>query len=243
MRTPKVRNRTVPAFIYVVLPYALVAFSAYTFLRAYHDHEWTNVVFAGVNAILGCYAIVAFIGIRHSLVDIWVNVVSWLYKPQRHAPTPARRLPEPDRPRPRAEWRLGARALSRLCRPPPHAESQAAGGDDDPDRPARRAPAGRTSRRANAVTEPRPRAGAEPPADTRDQLLMRERRALRRSDAGNGRAAPHGARAAAFAVSWGSPCTSRSICSRLRFLVSGTFQAKKTIAQIPKNAYSQNVSA
>ena len=45
--------------------------------------------------MLGFYAIVAFIGIRHSLVDIWVNVVSWLYKPQRHAPTPARRLPEP----------------------------------------------------------------------------------------------------------------------------------------------------
>jgi cellulose synthase (UDP-forming) len=95
IRTPKVRDRTVPAFIYVVLPYVLVAFSTYTFLRAYHDHEWTNVVFAGVNAILGFYAIAAFIGIRASIVDIWVNVVSWLYKPQRHAPAPARRLPEP----------------------------------------------------------------------------------------------------------------------------------------------------
>jgi cellulose synthase/poly-beta-1,6-N-acetylglucosamine synthase-like glycosyltransferase len=94
MRTPKVRDRTVPAFIYVVLPYLLVAFSAYTFLRAYNDHEWTNVVFAGVNAILGAYAIVAYIGLRHSLVDIWVNVVAWLYKPQRHAPAPARRLPD-----------------------------------------------------------------------------------------------------------------------------------------------------
>jgi hypothetical protein len=94
MRTPKVRNRTVPAFVYVVLPYLLVAFSGYTFWRAYSDHEWTNVAFAGINAILGFYAIVAFIGIRHSLVDIWVNVVSWLYKPQRHAPAPARRLPD-----------------------------------------------------------------------------------------------------------------------------------------------------
>ncbi len=91
MRTPKVRNRTVPAFIYVVLPYALVAFSAYTFWRAYNDHQWTSVVFAGVNAILGFYAILAFIGIRHSVADIWINVVSWLYKPQRHAPAPARR--------------------------------------------------------------------------------------------------------------------------------------------------------
>ena len=97
MRTPKVRDRTVPAFIYVVLPYVLVALSAYTFVRSLHDHEWTNVVFAGVNAVLGSYAIVAFIGLRHSLADIWINVVSWLYKPQRHAPAPARRLPELDR--------------------------------------------------------------------------------------------------------------------------------------------------
>ncbi len=94
MRTPKVANRTSPAFIYVVMPYILVAFSAYTFVRAYHDHQWTSVLFAAVNAVLGTYAIIAFIGIRDSLVDIWVNVVSWLYKPQRYAPAPARRPAE-----------------------------------------------------------------------------------------------------------------------------------------------------
>ncbi|HEX3804283.1 MAG TPA: glycosyltransferase family 2 protein [Solirubrobacteraceae bacterium] len=94
MRTPKVRNRTVPAFIYIVLPYVLVAFSVYTFRRAYTDHQWTNVIFAGINAVLGAYAIVSFIGIRESLVDLWVNVRSWLYKPQRYAPAPARRAVE-----------------------------------------------------------------------------------------------------------------------------------------------------
>jgi len=91
MRTPKVRNRTVPAFMYVFLPYVLVAFSAYTFNRAYHDHQWTNLVFAAINAVLGAYAIVSFIGIRASIVDILVNIVSWLYKPQRAKPAPARR--------------------------------------------------------------------------------------------------------------------------------------------------------
>jgi len=90
MRTPKVRNRTVPAFVYVVLPYCLVGYSAYT-LKVAWDHElWANAIFAAVNAVLGAYAIVAFIGIRHSLVDIWANVVSWLYKPQTFKPTPAR---------------------------------------------------------------------------------------------------------------------------------------------------------
>ena len=44
-----------------------------------------------INGVLAAYAIIAFVGIRHSLVDIWVNVVSWLYKPQRYKPTKARK--------------------------------------------------------------------------------------------------------------------------------------------------------
>ncbi|MBS1887835.1 MAG: glycosyltransferase [Actinobacteria bacterium] len=82
MRTPKVRNRTVPAFMYVVLPYLLVGWSIYTFKVAWDNGLWSNAVFAAINGLLGAYAIVAFIGVRTSLVDIWVNVVSWLYKPQ-----------------------------------------------------------------------------------------------------------------------------------------------------------------
>jgi cellulose synthase/poly-beta-1,6-N-acetylglucosamine synthase-like glycosyltransferase len=82
IRTPKVRNRTVPAFIYVVLPYLLVAWSVYTFKVAYQHDLWSNAIFAAINGVLGTYAIVSFIGVRDSLVDIWANVVSWLYKPQ-----------------------------------------------------------------------------------------------------------------------------------------------------------------
>lgn len=90
LRTPKVRDRTIPGFVYVVLPYLLVAFSAYTFVLAWRNDLWTNAIFAALNGALAAYAIVAFIGVRHSLEDIWVNVVSWLYKPQRPAPVPAR---------------------------------------------------------------------------------------------------------------------------------------------------------
>jgi cellulose synthase/poly-beta-1,6-N-acetylglucosamine synthase-like glycosyltransferase len=82
MRTPKVRNRTVPAFMYVVLPYLLVGWSVYTFKVAYQHGLWSNAVFAAINGVLGSYAIVSFIGVRDSLVDIWTNVVSWLYKPE-----------------------------------------------------------------------------------------------------------------------------------------------------------------
>jgi cellulose synthase/poly-beta-1,6-N-acetylglucosamine synthase-like glycosyltransferase len=91
IRTPKVRDRTVPAFIYVVLPYVLVAVSVYTFLQASHHHMWADSAFAAINAVLAGYAIIAFIGIRTSLADIAINVVSWLYKPQRYRPAPSRR--------------------------------------------------------------------------------------------------------------------------------------------------------
>lgn len=70
MRTPKVRDRTIPAFLYVVLPYLLVGFSAYTFKLAWDRGLWSNAIFAAINGLLGAYAIVAFIGIRNSLVDM-----------------------------------------------------------------------------------------------------------------------------------------------------------------------------
>jgi cellulose synthase/poly-beta-1,6-N-acetylglucosamine synthase-like glycosyltransferase len=90
MRTPKVRDRTIPAFIYVALPYLLVAFSVYTFKVAWENNLWSNSIFAAINGVLAAYAIVAFIGVRNSFVDLWTNVVSWLYKPQGPGPTAAR---------------------------------------------------------------------------------------------------------------------------------------------------------
>jgi cellulose synthase/poly-beta-1,6-N-acetylglucosamine synthase-like glycosyltransferase len=107
MRTPKVRNRTVPAFLYVTLPYLLVGWSVYTFKVAYEHDLWSNAVFAVINGVLGAYAIVAFIGVRNSLVDIWVNVTSWLYKPQGPKKMAAR-APSALQPTPEgtANWEL-----------------------------------------------------------------------------------------------------------------------------------------
>jgi cellulose synthase/poly-beta-1,6-N-acetylglucosamine synthase-like glycosyltransferase len=82
-RTPKVRSRTSPGLSFVVLPYVLVAFSVFTLLGAYDRGHWVNAAVAGLNAVLAGYAILAYIGVRNSIVDVWVNVVSWLYRPQR----------------------------------------------------------------------------------------------------------------------------------------------------------------
>jgi cellulose synthase/poly-beta-1,6-N-acetylglucosamine synthase-like glycosyltransferase len=82
-RTPKVRNRTVAPLAFVTVPYLIVGFSLWTVWRDLtHGHQ-AHAAFAGVNAVLASYAIVAFVGLRHSLVDVWMNVVEKLYKPAR----------------------------------------------------------------------------------------------------------------------------------------------------------------
>jgi cellulose synthase/poly-beta-1,6-N-acetylglucosamine synthase-like glycosyltransferase len=85
-RTPKVRSRTTPGFTFVVMPYVFVAFSALTLIADIQRDRWVNAVMAAINGVLAGYAIVAYVGVGNSIVDVWSNVLSWLYKPQRSAP-------------------------------------------------------------------------------------------------------------------------------------------------------------
>ncbi|MGO1401591.1 MAG: glycosyltransferase family 2 protein [Flaviflexus sp.] len=80
-RTPKVQDRTAAPGIYVFIPYVIVGFSVLTFIRDYQAENWGNAIFAATNAILCTYAIIAYIGIRASLVDMVLGVVNWLYVP------------------------------------------------------------------------------------------------------------------------------------------------------------------
>jgi cellulose synthase/poly-beta-1,6-N-acetylglucosamine synthase-like glycosyltransferase len=91
-RTPKVRSRTAPSLLFVLTPYVFVAFSVLTFLSDYGQERWINAFFAGLNALLATFAIVSYIGVRNSIVDVAVNVLSWLYAPQSGPKrTPVRR--------------------------------------------------------------------------------------------------------------------------------------------------------
>jgi cellulose synthase/poly-beta-1,6-N-acetylglucosamine synthase-like glycosyltransferase len=90
-RTPKVRSRTTPGLTFVLMPYIFVAFSVFTLITDIHRDRWVNAVLAALNATLAAYAIVAYIGLGNSVVDVWNNVVSWLYKPQRSPEQLARR--------------------------------------------------------------------------------------------------------------------------------------------------------
>jgi EAL domain-containing protein (putative c-di-GMP-specific phosphodiesterase class I)/cellulose synthase/poly-beta-1,6-N-acetylglucosamine synthase-like glycosyltransferase len=97
-RTPKVSNRTVAPLFFVIAPYLVVGLAGWTFYYAYERMRWENMVYAGLNVLLAGYAIVAFIGLRHSVGDVWAHLRDMLSKP---APKPApsvrrRRASAPD---------------------------------------------------------------------------------------------------------------------------------------------------
>ena len=87
-RTPKVRQRTIPALSFIVAPYVIDAVAGYTLWRDVVDRHWVNGVFAAVNVALLSYAIVAFVGLRHSFLDVVRHVQLRLYKPVRPAARP-----------------------------------------------------------------------------------------------------------------------------------------------------------
>jgi len=93
-RTPKVKNRTASPLLYVVAPLAMVAFSLFTLWRDWNAQNWGNAAFAAFNATLAIWAIVSYIGIGATIVDIWLGLTKPLYvekgkKRDAAAPAPA----------------------------------------------------------------------------------------------------------------------------------------------------------
>ncbi|MFN3217401.1 MAG: glycosyltransferase family 2 protein [Acidimicrobiales bacterium] len=80
-RTPKVRNRTVAPFLFVVLPFVLAIWSARTLLRDIDEEAWIHGAFAGLNLAMITYAVIAMVGLRHTLVDVVVNTRDFVWRP------------------------------------------------------------------------------------------------------------------------------------------------------------------
>jgi cellulose synthase/poly-beta-1,6-N-acetylglucosamine synthase-like glycosyltransferase len=78
-RTPKVKNRTAVQMLYVVTPLLIVGFSLFTLSRDIAAQNWGNAIFAGFNAFVASWAILAYIGIGNTLMDIWLGLTNWLY--------------------------------------------------------------------------------------------------------------------------------------------------------------------
>jgi hypothetical protein len=78
-RTPKVSNRTATPLLFAVAPFLIIIYSIFTFDRDYYAHNWGNAAFAAVNALAASYAVIAFMGVRNSVVDIVLGVIERLY--------------------------------------------------------------------------------------------------------------------------------------------------------------------
>ncbi len=78
-RTPKVKNRTTSPMLYVVAPLLIVGFSLFTLWRDETAQNWGNAAFAAFNAFVAAWAILAYIGVGNTLIDIWRGLTNWLY--------------------------------------------------------------------------------------------------------------------------------------------------------------------
>ena len=87
-RTPKVQNRTAAPALFVLAAYLIALFSFWTLYNDVTERNWSNGAFALVNGVLTSYAIVAFIGVRNSLVDVAAGIAHWVRVPVP-APRPA----------------------------------------------------------------------------------------------------------------------------------------------------------
>lgn len=101
-RTPKVADRTATPLLFAFTPFLIIGWSIWTAWRGWINGFWGNVVFGAFNATTAAYALLALVGVRFALVDIWLGFVERLYvddKPREVVRVRRRRAaPEPATP-------------------------------------------------------------------------------------------------------------------------------------------------
>lgn len=80
-RTPKIKDRTVSPMLYVISPHLIIGISLVILWRGIVLENWGNAAFAAFNVITATWAVVEFIGIKNSVVDVWLGIKNWLYVP------------------------------------------------------------------------------------------------------------------------------------------------------------------
>jgi len=78
-RTPKVKNRTATAWLYLVSPLLIIGFSAFTLWRNIEGENWGNAAFAGFNTFAASWAVMSYIGIHNLFADLFATLIDWLY--------------------------------------------------------------------------------------------------------------------------------------------------------------------
>lgn len=80
-RTPKIKDRTVSPMLYVISPLLIIGVSLFIFWRGIVLENWGNAAFAAFNIITATWAVLEFIGIKNTVVDIFLGIKNWLYVP------------------------------------------------------------------------------------------------------------------------------------------------------------------
>jgi cellulose synthase (UDP-forming) len=99
-RTPKVANRTATSFLFAISPFLIIGYSVLTTWRDVANEFWGNAAFAAFNAITATYALVALMGVKNAVVDVWLGFVERLYVDDgpKAAPIRVRRRREEPQP-------------------------------------------------------------------------------------------------------------------------------------------------
>ncbi|MFN0028020.1 MAG: glycosyltransferase family 2 protein [Acidimicrobiales bacterium] len=87
-RTPKIGTRTVAPLWFLLLPVALIAWSAYTLARDVHEQAYLHAIFAGSNGLLTLYAVLSLVGLRNLVADVALNLRERMYRPAREEQCP-----------------------------------------------------------------------------------------------------------------------------------------------------------
>ncbi len=82
-RTPKVADRTAAPALYVLFAALIAVYSFYRLLSDLRYGNYTNAAFAAFNGLLTLYAIIAFIGLWNSVVDVAVGMANWVRVPAK----------------------------------------------------------------------------------------------------------------------------------------------------------------
>ncbi len=92
-RTPKVRDRTITPVGFIVVPFVIVIWSAVTLANDVAAESYMHASFAGVNAVLTLYVLLALHGVRATVGDVVFDVRERLYRPERRS-EPAEATPD-----------------------------------------------------------------------------------------------------------------------------------------------------
>ena len=80
-RTPKVKDRTVAPLLYLLLPLVLIVWSLWTLLQDIVFQNYTHGMFAAANTATMIFACLAFLGVRQIVVDIFMNLKNFIFRP------------------------------------------------------------------------------------------------------------------------------------------------------------------